>query len=223
LALCRALGGQRGIVSALGKLGLVACWQRDYDRAAALLEEGQALARELGDRRGIAWGLIDLGNVAYGQRQYVRAAALYEEGLALFREVGDKHGIAYSLIDLGGLRYRQGDYGLAAALLHEALMLSRDIETREAMAESLESLAWVAVAVGQSDRSAWLGGSTEALREALGMPLRPVPQADHDQAVQTMRAALGEEAFAAAWVAGRGMTLEAAIAYALEVEPARAQ
>jgi hypothetical protein len=34
--------------------------------------------------------------------------------------------------------------------------------------------------------------------------------------VAPLRAALGEEAFAAAWAAGRAMTLEQAIAYALE-------
>jgi hypothetical protein len=78
-------------------------------------------------------------------------------------------------------------------LLEEALLLSRDIGTRELMAAGLESVAWVAAACGQARRAARLCGAAEA-----------------------MRAALGEEAFAAAWAAGRALPLDEAIALALE-------
>jgi non-specific serine/threonine protein kinase len=110
----------------------------------------------------------------------------------------------------------QGAYERATALLEEALLLSRDIGTRELLALGLESLAWVAAASGQSRRAARLCGAAEALREVLGVPLSPAQRTGHDQAVQAMRATLGEEAFAAAWAAGRALSLEQAVALALE-------
>ena len=77
-------------------------------------------------------------------------------------------------------------------------------------------MAWLAVAEGQPARAARLGGAAEALREALGAALHPVLHPGHDQAVQAMRAALGEEAFAAAWAEGQALPLEEAVALALE-------
>jgi hypothetical protein len=46
-------------------------------------------------------------------------------------------------------------------------------------------------------------------------PDRPVV----DRAVAATRRSLGEEAFAAAWAEGRAMTLEQALAYALDEQP----
>ena len=45
--------------------------------------------------------------------------------------------------------------------------------------------------------------------------LAPADRADHDRDVAAVRAALGEAAFAAAWAEGRAMTMEQAIAEAL--------
>jgi hypothetical protein len=104
----------------------------------------------------------------------------------------------------------------ATALYQEALLLSRAIGIKVMMADGLEGLAWSVVAQGQPEWAARLGGAAEALRKTLSVPLSLERRAGHDQAVAAMRAALDEEAFAAAWAAGRSMPLEAAIAYALE-------
>jgi hypothetical protein len=47
----------------------------------------------------------------------------------------------------------------------------------------------------------------------------PVARHDYDRDVAVARAQLGETAFAAAWAEGRAMTLEQAVAYALEEAP----
>jgi hypothetical protein len=76
----------------------------------------------------------------------------------------------------------------------------------------LEGFAHVAGAEGDAERAARLFGAAEALREALGAPLPPVERAHYDRSVAATRAALGEEAFAAAWAEGRALSLEQAIA-----------
>jgi hypothetical protein len=46
--------------------------------------------------------------------------------------------------------------------------------------------------------------------------MSPKERAEHEQAIASARAALGDEAFAAAWADGSKMTVEQAIAFALE-------
>jgi tetratricopeptide (TPR) repeat protein len=190
--------------------------QGEYERAATLHEESLALRRALGDLWGTAASLNHLGNVAYMQGEYGRATALHEEALALQRALGDRRGIAGSLLSLGLVASMQGEYAGAATLIEEGLLLGRDIGARDLAADSLESLGWVAAARGQPQRAARLGGAAGALREALGAPLWPEQRAGHDRAVRAMRAALGEDAFTGAWAEGQALTLEQAIALALE-------
>lgn len=61
-----------------------------------------------------------------------------------------------------------------------------------------------------------MGGSTlgtsEVLREASGIPIPLVEQADYERAVAVVRSSLGEQAFAVAWSQGRMMTAEQALA-----------
>jgi predicted neutral ceramidase superfamily lipid hydrolase len=71
---------------------------------------------------------------------------------------------------------------------------------------------------GQPKRAAWLFGAAEALRETSGASIPPVDRADYDRILAAVRAQLDEQTFAAAWAEGRAMTLEQAIAYALEVD-----
>jgi non-specific serine/threonine protein kinase len=72
-------------------------------------------------------------------------------------------------------------------------------------------LAWPISAQGRAEHAARLFGAAEALRTVVGTAILPHWQADHDRAEATARAALGEEAFAAAWAAGRALTVEQAI------------
>jgi hypothetical protein len=110
----------------------------------------------------------------------------------------------------------RGEYEQAATYLKESLQVSRTLGFRGLLAEALEGMTWLLVAQGQATRAARLGGVAEALREALGVALHPVLHGGHDQAVAAMRAALGEAGFAAAWVEGRALPLDEAIALALE-------
>ena len=154
--------------------------------------------------------------MAFRQGHRGRAAAWHEEALALFRALGDRHGIVTSLTNLGCVALSRGDHARAEALLEEGLLLARDIGARDELAGILETLAWVAAARGQPRRAAQLGGAAEALLHALGVPLMPEQRAGHDQAMRTIHAELGEEASAAAWVQGGSLSVEQAVALALE-------
>jgi non-specific serine/threonine protein kinase len=212
-ALDRAIDASPAIrARALTGAGTMAKAHGDYAQARTWLEQGLALWHELGNRPGIADCLATLGSIADHQGEYGRAAALYEEALALQRELGDRRGIASSLAYLGHVMERRGDYAQATTLLEEALALQQALGDQWGMATSCEYLGTVIAAQRQWVPAARLLGTAEAVREDIGVPLPPEQQAGHDQA---MRAALGDEAGAAAWAAGRALPLDEAIALAL--------
>ena len=77
----------------------------------------------------------------------------------------------------------------------------------------------MAGAQGRSLRAARLLGAAEALMEAIGSCFDPPYRAELDRNLAPARAGIGEEMFAKEVAAGRAMSMEEAIAYALEPLP----
>jgi predicted ATPase/DNA-binding SARP family transcriptional activator len=216
LAICREVGDRGIIAGLLYNLGLVAWGQGDYAGARSLHEECLAIKRKLGDQGELAYPLRSLGRVAQAQGDYARARSLLEESLAICRELQDRGGIAYSFNVLGSVALARGDNGAAQALFEESLAIFRELGDKGGIITDLEEMAEVAVAHAQAERAARLFGAAEGLRDALGAPLPRADRTEDGLSVAAVRAALGEEAFAAAWAAGRAMSLEQAIALALD-------
>jgi predicted ATPase/class 3 adenylate cyclase len=215
LRLNRELGNRAWEAINLDNLGQVAQQQGDYAAARALVEESLAINRELGDKQGIANSLNSLGLVAQLQGDTAVARALQEESLTLRRELGDKQGIANSLNRLGLVAQLQGDTAVARALQEESLKLARELGNKMGIATCLDSFASLNNQEQQAARAARLRGAATSLREAIGAPRTPTDQERFDREIAEARAALGESAFSAAWEAGRAMTLEQAVEYAL--------
>ena len=215
LTMWRELGDRRQIAYLLSNLGFLTTAQGDYVAARSLLEESLAIRRELGDKRGTATSLNNLGLLLYRVGDPVAARALFNEGLAIWREFGDKQHIAMALTNLGLVASTQGDYALARSLYEEGLGIRKALGDKQGMAYTLEGFAGLAVAQGHGIRAARLLGAVEALRETIHAPLPPANQADYARKVSAARAALGEQAFGAAWAEGRAMTLDQAIGEAM--------
>jgi len=147
---------------------------------------------------------------------HARARAVCGEALDIFWELGDRWGVTNVHRDLMLVAQRQGDVASIVALGHECLILLRELGNRAYLADCYERLAWVANARREPEQAARLLGAAEAAREAAGLALVPARRPDRDQIVVTARRTLGEETLAAAWAQGRTMSLEQAVAYALE-------
>jgi predicted ATPase/DNA-binding SARP family transcriptional activator len=215
LSLYRDLGKGVGSADTLDAMGFLAGLQGDYARATALCEEALALYRRLRDPVGSANALKNLANAALGRGDPVQAVVLGEEALALHRDIGDMEGIPAALTTLGDVAWAQADYERATALLADALVRFQELDDPLSIAECLERSARVACAQGQPAHGASLCAAAAALREAIGAPLPPAERPLFDQTVATARAALGTDAFAAAWEHGRTLPLEQVIATAL--------
>jgi hypothetical protein len=135
----------------------------------------------------------------------------------LKQTLGDRHGRVTTLVQLGSVALSQGNSARAAALLGESLRLGQEIGASDRVAVALETLAAAAAADGRPQEAARFGGAADALRSSLGLPLSLDQQASHDQTVRMVRAALGEDAFAALWAVGEAQPLGETIVEALEL------
>jgi len=218
LTLYQELRYQWGIAASLGKLGHIAHRQGDDARAAALFDDSLARFRELEDQAGIATLLCLIGEMIHSQGDNLRAAPLLEQSLALFRELENKGEIPWALGHLARVVHTQGDDRRATELFQECLELAREQGDKPEMAGCLEGLAGIAVLHGQPIRATQLFAAAARLRETIGGQLhrRPIDGTEYDRTLGITRAQLDDATFAAAWAAGRAMTLEQAIAEVLQ-------
>jgi len=94
--------------------------------------------------------------------------------------------------------------------------LSRELAYEDSITWALTGLAGVVAAQSQPERAARLLAAVEAWYVMNNAQLEPADRADYDRILAEVRAQLGEDAFAAAWEAGRALPLEQAIEEALD-------
>jgi predicted ATPase len=214
LSVCRDAGDAHGIATVTKDIGARLRDQGELGRATRLLEESIALAREIGDDGVLGRALHELGGAALLGGDYGRAMALQEESLALSRREGHKLFEAQSLTILGHAARGLGDPGRATRSFQESLALFRELEQPWGIKLSLAGLATVAAGSGDAVRATRLLGAVAASKE--GPPVIPAHRAEYERSVAAARKVLGEAAWETAWAEGRGMSLEDAVAYAIE-------
>jgi predicted ATPase/transcriptional regulator with XRE-family HTH domain len=216
----RDLGDQERLGIALGNLGGLALDQGDLAQGKERLEEALAIFHVLGDQSDIAWILGQLGRIAAREGNLAAAEERLQESLALGREVGAKRWIAYAQRDLGRLARDRGQIEQSTEQLYESLTVAREVGELDLTLALLGEVGTLAVARGEGGRAARLKGAELALRVRFNIPLRPVneaePEAESEETLAQARALLGEEQFTHVWEQGRAMSLEQAVAFALE-------
>jgi predicted ATPase len=223
LALARALGDRptTGYVLTpyvLNNLGMAFRDLGDLVRARTCCEEALALSQALGDRDQVANTLCSLGRLALEAGDLEQATVYSERALAESRQIQFHTGAADGLAMQALIARRRADLSRAVALAREALVLYQVTEDVRLYGDGLEVCAILDASQGRSERAARLLGAAAASRSRIGMrrPMEGPTAADIEWAVDSARAALGEEAWAAAFAAGQALTLEQAVAEALD-------
>jgi predicted ATPase/class 3 adenylate cyclase/DNA-binding XRE family transcriptional regulator len=216
LARGRPAGWVEGV--ALATLGNIAWDRGDLERATAYMEEGVAQLLAVDEPVIAATYLARVGGIALDRGDLERARACCEESLAFARRTGADFVAGTALGYLAQLARRQGDLAGAEELGREQLLVWRRLDAPSYLAGGLEGLAVTAAAAAERarvERAARLLAAAAALRERVGAPHRSWGRADIEWAVAEARLTLGEGSWAAAFAAGRALTLEEAIAEAL--------
>ncbi len=215
-------GDRRGAATAIEVLGYLARAQGNNATARTHYERSLTMYRAQGAKRGIVTALYNLGTLADREGDSTHAIALCEEALVLAREIRDKDGTAATLERLGRAVRHHGEEHGAAELFRESLQLRAAARHTMGTVICLCELAESALLARYFVRAAHVFAAAQRLRDTSTIPpgvfLLYYDQHVVDRHVATLRTALGEAAFAAAWTAGHAMTLEHAIAEALEME-----
>ena len=215
LGIFRELGEEPRVAVALADLGRVDADLGEYASARSLLEESLLLQRRLGNEHGVAVAQYGLGWLDFLRGEHAAARSLLEEGLAIFRKLGDKFHLGGCVLYLGCLDCEQGDYAAARSRFVELTGLVSFQHYRYVAPLVVEAFVILAATQGQAARALRMAGAATELRRVMGAQFRLGWQHYVRRQVASARRALGEDA-GAAWVEGQKMTLEAALAYALE-------
>ncbi|HEY7031505.1 MAG TPA: LuxR C-terminal-related transcriptional regulator [Thermomicrobiales bacterium] len=215
LALYRTTSHRWGLAFTLTILGIVAEDSGDYDRAAALFAEGLVHARAADAPVETGLLLFHLGIVAWGRGDRARADALLDEALAVQQASGDlAYGAAESLAFLGLFACERGELLRSVEMQRESLSLQLELGSEEILAVNLANVAMLALADRRPAVAARLFGAAVGQREAIGNPFKLPERAVYDRAIATARSVLRDDDFAAAWDAGRALSLTEAVAEA---------
>jgi predicted ATPase/class 3 adenylate cyclase len=216
LAIFRELDDEGNIAWSLYSLGFLVQDQGNDGAARVLFEKALTICRERENKESTDWWTMLHGHLLLELGDYAGARSRYEEGLALRRARGDTYVIGWALLQLGNAAWLQGEPVVTQSHAVEALGLFQAMGHTASILDALESLAEAALAQGRKVRSARLLGAVAALRDALGQPGPGWWHRPRARIAEAAHAALGDERFAAAWAAGRALSLEEAMAFALD-------
>jgi hypothetical protein len=187
--------------------------------ARDFLAQARATSLAVGDRLIASVACDGLGEVARMEGDGAAARRLFEEELALHRTLKDKHGIGHTLRLLGWLAQVEGDLPGAWACYREALSALRDAWDPSRLSVVLHGVASLVLDTGDAARALRLAGAAaaETAGEQQSASDESQPWSPNWLALQERAQAMLTAAEAAnAWAEGQAMTLENAIAYALE-------
>jgi predicted ATPase/DNA-binding CsgD family transcriptional regulator len=214
----RALQDQAAIGRCLCHLGLVADRQGEHERAIAYYEEALPLARSTGDESFAALLLGNLGGAYINTGDLLRGEALYAEALDQSRKLGDRCGVAINLYNLADCVNGRGEVAGAWDQYRESLVITHELGERHLASRMLDRVAQLLVTADLPRPAAHLLGAAAAHRREIGDTLFPIEEESVAETIATTRAALGEEAFQAAWDTGESLSPDQAVAEALAID-----
>jgi non-specific serine/threonine protein kinase len=216
LRLATQVDDQRERAYALLNLGIAVYRGGDHATGRRHLQDALALNRARGDRQATLHALINLGYDSTLVGDLDAAEAMFAEVLATARDLGIRQFVAYALENLATISTLRGKHEQAASQLRETLVLGRELGDQYLLVFVLAGLAKVEIARGRPGRAARLGSAVAALQGPLGITMAPEEDRDREEVIERAREQLGEAPFREAWESGQVLSLEVAVAGALD-------
>ncbi|HEV2238114.1 MAG TPA: helix-turn-helix domain-containing protein [Ktedonobacterales bacterium] len=193
----------------------------DVAAARRMCEEGVAIARHVGDRSVLSLGLEELSPLYWEQGDLIAAESVAAEALLEGRAVGSVAEVLVANIWLVCVACYQGDLAKAREHCAQYLAYCRETGASQWIIFGFAAFAMVACFSGEPERGVRLFAAADGILRMTGFdansPGAGAPSGRIvGQALAQARAQLGESAFAAAWAAGLALTVEQALALAME-------
>ena len=205
--LAEEVGNHDGLLAAMNSSAHLARAKGDHDGARKQFVELREAAAALGHPTLHAYAVVNLGLLEFDAGDYHAAFEYSAAAADLLSEIGDETGLLAALSNCGWATLCFADPVRAEDYFCRALVLAARIESEYRIAHVALALGAALVTKREERRGTELLGAGVGLVDTLDIPLfnDALEERFHERAVTQARAALGEEAFAAAWDRGRTM------------------
>jgi len=147
---------------------------------------------------------------------YEKAYAQLQDVAEFTQESGDRLGYLWTRAFLGTVALRAGNLIEARQVFTKTAQIFQKNGNTIGVAFALEGLAEVYIAFGKPELAAWLIGWADATRTRIITPRPFLEQENIDKDIAAIMGRIGEPAYQAAYESGQVMTLDDAVALALE-------
>ncbi|MDX1663423.1 MAG: LuxR C-terminal-related transcriptional regulator [Candidatus Promineifilaceae bacterium] len=206
-------------------LGLSLCYYSymalslgQYDTAREMLQEGLPLLRNVGDPYRLAMGLNYQGDLARCEQKYREAVAAYQESIGLLRGIDAVRDLASVFHNLGLAYLHLDDVERARALFKDSMAIHKEQQNRVGMAECLLGFAALALTDQMPAAATRLLAAAEALGGRHVTAEWEATRLEYESCLARAHSSLTKNLFQQEQATGRRMTLDRAVASALETE-----
>jgi predicted ATPase/DNA-binding CsgD family transcriptional regulator len=215
-AIGRETGDADVVARSLAFFASVAWVEGRSDDSAAFADESLNLARLMHLRGATLHAHTVRGYAFLGGGDFDAAIAIAGEGVRLSEALGEtwERGILFQL--LAGASLGRGDLDDAAGYARRSIALEHGLDDRTGLAHTIALLASIEMSRRSAERAATLLGGSEAIFRSIPSSLMEPFRDAHQRAIDDARRALGEEGYLSAYAAGRDMTRDEVVAYAVD-------
>ena len=219
LALFRALEDLHGVNNILRLKSEIAIRQGDFAQARHLLDEVIRHSAAGGHAVGLGHGFELLGLIAWTTGEDLALTRRYlQDSIAHYQEAGARLYMSRVQVSLGLAEYAAGNHREAQHLCEQSYQQLKQMgHLRSPLFDYLLYGQGIAAREqGRYQGAAQLFAAAEAGIRSGSFWLKLTYVSSYDQDLEALRHQLGESTFAEAWAAGKAMTRDQAVAYAME-------
>jgi predicted ATPase/class 3 adenylate cyclase len=218
LAIAQSLADRPLEVEVLYSLAYVQAIEADWDRAMRSFAEAEAIYGQLGENLSATWALMGGGMVLSLRGDNEMALPIVTDAANRFRTAGNAFGLGNTLSLLERVHMQLGRYEEARAVNSEFLWLAQQEQDPTLLTPALLDLASIEGMAGRLERAAHLlGAGGRVIDESGGQP--PPQLMNRIEPLPVLRERV-DSTILQGWIAaGRAMSTDEAVAYALGDQP----
>lgn len=215
ITLFRQTGDWYSLANMLSSAGNAALLNGNLELAQNYLDEATLLNYQLKDKEAKAILLGTRAQLSIRQGNYSQAHKDLQEWLDITEELGARMLSLWCRTHVGYLALHEGHLKESRDLFTETAQELYIDKNEIGVVFNLEGIAGFDLAIGNPERATHLIGWADAARTRIDDTRPRIEQADMDKIIAVCIVKMGEAAFSDAYDAGKMMTLDEAVAFAL--------
>jgi predicted ATPase/DNA-binding SARP family transcriptional activator len=216
LGLFQEVGDFRYTAECMVELGRLEMLNNNIEVAQKLLDAANTLFRQLNMKSGTSYMLQAYARIAAIKGDYETASMRLQECLDFDKQYGYHTSSLWAQSLLAYLALYRREIAKAHELFIKTVKAFYQDQIEIGVAFTLEGTAGLCIVVDKPEIAAQLLGWADAMRKRIDDPRPPLEQADVDKTIAACIAKMGEVAFSDVYDEGQKMSMDEAVAYALD-------